>query len=220
MKNMANEELYRNRFENSQDQKEKLWAILCRSFLQKYIPLESVILDAGAGYGEFINQIQAREKYVVDVNTDTKKYLHADVHFVHSSFDEMSFKESTFDCVFVSSVFEHMENKQALVDLLNKFAFILKPNGRLIILQPNIRFVYDQYWDFFDHQIPISDRSLEEVLKITGFDISVMIPQFLPYTFKSKVPKPGWLFALYLQMPLIWRIFGKQCFCVATKKIR
>ena len=58
-----------------------------------------------------------------------------------------------------------------------------------MILQPNIRYAYKEYWDFFDHHTPLSDRSLVEALQMVGFKIEKVLPKFLPYTTKSKIPK-------------------------------
>jgi hypothetical protein len=43
-----------------------------QSFLQKYIAGNSVVLDIGGGYCEFINQVQASKKYLIDLNPDAK----------------------------------------------------------------------------------------------------------------------------------------------------
>ena len=50
-------------------------------------------------------------------------------------------------------------------------AFLAHPylkGGTLLILQPNIRFLADEYWDFVDHQLPLSDRSVVEALELLG----------------------------------------------------
>jgi hypothetical protein len=89
--------------------------------------------------------------------------------------------------------------------------------GVLLILQPNIRFAYREYWDFIDHVLPLSDKSLAEALMLTGFSIDKMIPRFLPYSTKSGLPVNSFLVKWYLRLPFAWRIFGKQCFVAASK---
>jgi hypothetical protein len=44
-----------------------------------------------------------------------------------------------------------------------------------------------------------------------------VIPRFLPYTTKSRLPQAPWLVSLYLRFPLVWRILGKQTLVVASK---
>ena len=84
-------------------------------------------------------------------------------------------------------------------------------------LPPNIRFLYDKYWDFWDHHIPISDRSLEEVLKIVGFKIIINKPKFLPYTMSGGIKYPLVFLKIYLRLKFIWNIFGKQFLIIAEK---
>jgi hypothetical protein len=42
-----------------------------------------------------------------------------------------------------------------------------------------------------------------------------MIPRFLPYTTKSRIPQSTLLVKAYLRIPLIWRFLGQQAFAVA-----
>ena len=73
------------------------------------------------------------------------------------------------------------------------------------------------YWMFFDHVSPLDDRSLVEVLEITGFVIKECIPRFLPYTMKSRLPKSLIFLKIYLMLPVLWKIFGQQTFLMAEK---
>jgi len=49
------------------------------------------------------------------------------------------------------------------------------------------------------------------------FRIEEMIPQFLPYTTKSRLPQAPWLIRLYLRVSVAWPLLGKQLFCVVRK---
>lgn len=44
-----------------------------------------------------------------------------------------------------------------------------------------------------------------------------MIPRFLPYTTKSRLPQAPWLIRLYLRVPLAWWLLGKQALVVAER---
>ncbi|MCX5634459.1 MAG: hypothetical protein NTW55_01260 [Planctomycetota bacterium] len=94
---------------------------------------------------------------------------------------------------------------------------LLKTGGTLIILQPNIRYAYKVYWDFFDHNIPLSDRSIVEALLLTGFKVDRLIPRFLPYTTKSKIPQNTFLVKAYLKIPLVWKLLGKQMLVICHR---
>jgi hypothetical protein len=87
----------------------------------------------------------------------------------------------------------------------------------MIILQPNIKYVGMAYWDFFDHHTPITDKSLLEALGVAGFRVTKVIPRFLPYTTKSRIPQYPWLVKLYLHVPFIWKVLGKQMLVIAEK---
>jgi len=45
-----------------------IWRILIQEFFSTWIPENSVILDLGCGWGEFINQVTAQRKYGMDLN--------------------------------------------------------------------------------------------------------------------------------------------------------
>ena len=91
----------------------------------------------------------------------------------------------------------------------------MRAGGKIILLQPNIRYCYKDYWMFFDHVTPLDDRSLCEVLEINGFNIVKCIPRFLPYTTKNNFPKNKFLIWLYLKFPIFWKILGGQKYIYA-----
>ncbi|MBU0686410.1 MAG: class I SAM-dependent methyltransferase [Candidatus Margulisbacteria bacterium] len=212
-------DLYIKRFSNKEClQKAKLWEVLCSCFLQKYIPADSVVLDVGAGYCDFINNIKAKDKYAVDLNNDTVNFALPDVKVVNANSNNLSFLDNdTVDVVFMSNFLEHMANKFEINRTLTEIHRVCKIGGKVIIIQPNIRFIYNEYWDFYDHNIPLSDRSMVEALKIVGFRVDKVIPRFLPFTTKKWIPKYGFLLKLYLRLPIVWHILGKQMFILARK---
>src|SRR5262249_56580786 len=105
---------------------------------------------------------------------------------------------SSVDAVFTSNFLEHLPDKSALLGALRETHRILRPGGRLVILMPNIRYAFKEYWDFLDHYLPLSHVSLSEALEITGFRADHLRSRFLPYTTKSRLAKRPWLLRLYL----------------------
>ena len=84
---------------------------------------------------------------------------------------------------------------------------------------PNIRLLPGSYWDYFDHHIPLTERSLEEILHIEGYQTVVSLPRFLPYTIKGRLPSWPWLVNAYLFCgPVAFRLAGRQFFVVAEKR--
>lgn len=212
--------LYDSRFEGNLEARNRLWAVLCREFFQQFIPnaSEATVLDIGSGFGEFINNIKASRRIAVDLNDDSRHYLKSDVEFMKvPSFDCATISQNTVDIVFMSNLLEHMYTKAKVLETLKETHRILKSDGLIMILGPNIKYAYREYWDFFDHHIPLSHDSLQEALNLIGFKTIRVIPRFLPYTTKSNLPQWAILVKLYLRMPISWKFFGKQMFILAQK---
>lgn len=210
-------EIYQRRFSAEVEFRNKMWRVLCNDFFQKYVPKNATVLEVAAGYCEFINNITAEEKIALDLNPDIKLLASKDVKVILSSSTNMSdIRDNSCDVIFVSNFFEHLE-KEDIVKTIREIFRILKLSGKLLILQPNVRFCYKDYWNFFDHITPLDDRSLSEVLETNGFKIVECKPKFLPYSTKSKFPKSTSLIKLYLKIPILHYIFGKQAFIYAQK---
>ena len=211
--------LYEARFSPAErEMKNRIWAVLCRHFFNRFVKPTDRVLDLAAGYCEFINHIACGEKYALDANPDAHRYAAADVKFVLGDCRDLSqLPPDFFDHIFVSNLFEHMESKRD-VDLVLQQAFgRLRRGGRLLVLQPNIRYVGARYWDFYDHHVPLSHPSLREALLKNRYTIELLIPKFLPFTTKSKLPTSPWLVWLYLKLPPAQRVLGKQMFAVARR---
>ena len=69
---MPNLDYYKTRFSFNKN-RDKVWKEIAR-YLQRYIKKESVILDLGAGYCTFINNINAKEKHALDAYNGFEKY--------------------------------------------------------------------------------------------------------------------------------------------------
>ncbi len=211
-------EIYRRRFGDDIEFRIKLWSVLCNNFFQKYVPENSVVLDVGAGYCEFINNIKAARKIALDLNPDIREFASKDVEVVLSgSMNMQQIKDNSIDVVFTSNFFEHL-SKEDIVKTIKEIYRVLKDRGHFLILQPNIRYCYKDYWMFFDHITPLDDRSLSEVLEINGFKVVECKSRFLPYTTQSRLPKSTFLLKLYLRIPWIQWLFGKQAFIYAERR--
>jgi SAM-dependent methyltransferase len=212
-------ELYRYRFSASeQTAKEAVWRMLCKHFFQRWIPENAVVLEIACGFGEFIRFIHAQRKIAVDLNPDAGTHLSSEIEFHQADASRMEFlPSSTVDVCFASNFFEHLPSKSIMDDVLSEIRRILIPGGRLMALQPNIRYAFARYWDYYDHHLPLSHLSCAEAFAKSSFEIEHLIPRFLPFTTKSSIPKHPVLVKAYLSFPPIWRIMGKQFFIVATK---
>jgi hypothetical protein len=86
-----------------------------------------------------------------------------------------------------------------------------------MILQPNVRLIPGAYWDFFDHHTALTERRLIAATELLDFVTEHVIARFLPYTTKSRLPQSPWLVRLYLRLPPLWWLLGKQSFLVVRK---
>lgn len=213
--------LYANRFDSRQMQaKVVLWKVLTDDFLQQYVPSKSSVLDIGGGYCEFINQILADKKCLIDLNPDSKLFANPDVEVLNIDVfnlgDRTLFTEQ-FDRIFISNFFEHLSNKEELIQIILFCFDALKPGGSLLVIQPNFKYSYKEYYDFIDHQLPITHLSLQELLETVGFEIDLMIPRFLPFSTKGRPASPL-LLKIYLKLPFLWQLLGGQMFVKASKR--
>lgn len=211
--------IYRQRFpQEALANKYAIWKVLCEQFFSRFVHPDDTVVDIGAGYCEFINNIQAKRKIVVDLNPEVSRFASTGVEVINESCTAITrLPTNTADIVFMSNFLEHLPSKQMVLDTFNESHRILKPDGQIVVLQPNIRFAYAEYWDFIDHHTALSDRSLVEALELSGFVPDVVIPRFLPYTTKSRLPQAPWLVGLYLRFPFSWKLLGKQALVVAHK---
>ena len=214
------EQTYRLRFSETESYRNKVWEILCADFFSQYIPESSVVLDLGAGYGEFVNNIVAAEKYAMDLNPETGQRLSNGILFLQQNCsDQWMVASSSLDVVFTSNFLEHLHDKSEIERTVSEAYRCLKPGGVFLCLCPNIKYAFRNYWDFWDHYTPLSESSCSELLQMTGFSIERCIPRFLPYSMSSGQTPPLFLVKAYFHIPLLWPIFGKQFFIVGRKTL-
>lgn len=209
--------IYQKRFSRQLEQRRRVWQVLVKVFFQRLVPADSVVLDLGCGYGEFINHVQARVRYGMDLNPDAALHLDDGVKFLEQDCSQpWNLPDGSLDVVFTSNFFEHLPNKECLARTLDEVRRCLRPGtGRLIAMGPNIRYVNGAYWDFWDHHLALSERSLGEALENRALRIERSVSRFLPYTMVGKKESPGVLIEAYLRMPWLWRLFGKQFLVIA-----
>ena len=211
-------EVYEQRFDEAdQASKEAIWQELGR-FLQRYVPPGARVVDIACDLGYFIRNIHAKDRWATDIR-DVAATLPADVHFVRASGLDLAdvLPVETFDLAFFSNYLEHLASTEAVLQQLRVTFALLKPGGRVLILQPNIRLIGGSYWDFIDHQTALTERSLAEAAVMAGFKTKQVIARFLPYTTKSRIPRHHLLVRAYLAFPPLWLLMGKQTLYLGEK---
>jgi Methylase involved in ubiquinone/menaquinone biosynthesis len=210
--------IYRQRFSQTSEYRNRVWQVLATAFFSRWIPADAAVLDLGCGYGEFINNIAAKRKYAMDLNPDARKHLAPAVHFFEQDCSlSWPLPDNALDAVFTSNFFEHLPDKQCLKQTLQQAFRCLKPGGRLIAMGPNIKYLPGLYWDFFDHHTILTEASLGEVLEMEGFLLKLVTARFLPYTLVNAPEYSLLLLRIYLALPWLWWIKGRQFLVVAVK---
>ncbi len=212
------QKLYQNRFAGKSEYRATVWRVLVDHYFARWLPPDAAVLDLGCGHCEFINNIRSEARFGMDLNPDTIRQAAPGVQILTQSCSEpWDLPDNSLDIVFTSNFFEHLSTKRDLRDTLLQARRCLRPGGRIIALGPNIRYLPGQYWDFFDHYLPLTELSLGEVVAETGFILEQRVPRFLPYTMSRGGQPPVWMLRLYLKFKLAWPLFGKQFLVVARK---
>jgi SAM-dependent methyltransferase len=211
-------EVYEQRFdEQDQARKEAIWRELGK-FFQRYIGTDARVVDIACDLGYFIRNIRAGERWATDIR-DVGATLPPEVHFIRASGLDLAdvLPNDSFDLAFFSNYLEHLASTEAVLEQLRVAFALLKPGGKVLILQPNIRLIGGSYWDFIDHQTALTEKSLAEAAVMAGFKTKQVIARFLPYTTKSRFPQNPLLVRAYLHLPPAWLFFGKQTLYLGEK---
>ncbi len=211
--------LYRNRFsEEDRKRRQRMWKALCEGFFQRYVRETDTVLELACGFGEFISNIKARRKIAFDLNPDVAPMLPDGIEFHGKDARSLlDLAEGEVDVCFVSNFFEHLKSKDEMDELLGGICRVLRPGGRLVALQPNIKYAPGDYWDFYDHHLPLSHRSCAEAFLKAGFEIEELVGRFLPFTTLSPLPKHPFFVRLYLRLRPAWRLLGRQFLIVGRR---
>jgi SAM-dependent methyltransferase len=124
---------------------------------------------------------------------------------------------SHFDVVFMSNYLEHLPLSDHVIAQLNVARQLVKPGGKVVVLQPRIRLIGGSYWDFIDHQVALTDRSLVEAGEPEGLETDRVIRRFVPFTTKSRLPRNPLLVRWYLRFPPVRLVLGKQSLYVGVR---
>jgi SAM-dependent methyltransferase len=196
--------------------REAVWKVLA-DFMAPWIPDDSHVLELGAGYCDWINAVRARRKVALDSWPEFPLYAAPDVEPL--VFDAVTglgkLGVETFDVVIASNFLEHFE-ADVVWSLVRDVTAVLKPGGRFIVIQPNFRYAYRNYFDDYTHRSVFTDTSLGNLLRAHGFRVELSRPKFLPYSMRGiRSSVPAWLIRAYLRSPV--KPFAGQMLIVARK---
>lgn len=212
-KKVLNKNYYLTRY-SFDSGRSKVWAAICE-YLQQYIKKSDTIIDLGSGYCDFINNIYASKKYAVDINPQGYKFCNQDVYFINSTTKKIkSIKSKSINVIFASNLLEHLDDEE-LKDSLIEFNRILKVGARIILMQPNFKYAYKEYFDDYTHKKIFTHISLRDYFEANGFKAIKVLPKFLPFSLKSRLPKSYLLTKIYLAS--FYKPMAKQMLLVFEK---
>lgn len=195
-----------------------VWRVVAEH-LSRWMPADANVLEIGAGYCHWINAIRgARRRVAMDVWPELPRHaapgVEAVVGDVTKDLRRLGGQEAgatgasgppgapAFDVVLASNLLEHFEPAVSS-SIVADVAAVLRTGGRFIIVQPNFRYAYREYFDDYTHRSIFTDVSLQNLLRSHGFEIDFCAPKFLPYSMReARVPISPMLIKLYLNSPI------------------
>ena len=192
-----------------------VWKTLWNHSLAKMFGTIETLLELGAGRCEFINEAEARRKIAVDLWPGVLSHAGPEVEAHQTDATKLTFLDNaSVDGIFCSNLLEHLRQEEVdavLVECLR----ILKPGGRLVLIQPNFRYAYRRYFDDFTHISIWTHVSLSDFLASRGWSVDVVEAKYMPLTMKSRAPVSPLLIQAYLRSP--WKPLAGQMLISASK---
>jgi SAM-dependent methyltransferase len=179
-----------------------VWKVVARH-LDPHVAPDAHVLELGAGYCDWINNVRAARRVAVDVWPELPAHAASGVEPVVLDISNglPSLGEAAFDVVLASNLLEHFA-PDAAAEIVSSVAKLLRPAGRFILIQPNFRYAWRRYFDDYTHRSIFTDISLTALLRARGFRIIDVRPRFAPYSLHgSRIPVAGWLVKAYLMSP-------------------
>jgi hypothetical protein len=210
------ERLYQYRFRNvDQAARQSVWNEIAPD-VHRRMGAPRCLLDPAAGRCEFVNALPGIERWVVDA-VDHAEFRDPAVKAVIADIRDVDLPVDHFDGVFVSNFLEHLPTQESVAQVLSKVRVAMARGGRIAVLGPNFKYCAAEYFDCADHTLALSHLAVAEHLYAAGFEVTTIIPRYLPFSFRGLLPPSPLLTKTYLRIPLAWRLLGKQFLVLATK---
>jgi SAM-dependent methyltransferase len=177
-----------------------VWRHITR-YLARWIGADAEVLELGAGYCDFSNAVVARRRVAMDLRAEFAPFAAAGVRTEVGDCRDLSrFADASFDVVFASNLLEHLDlaGNEALLAHVRR---VVRPGGRLVLVQPNYRLNPREYFDDYTHVSIFSDRSLPDLLAANGLTVEHVEARFLPFSMRSRLSFGHVLVPWYLRLP-------------------
>jgi len=118
----------------------RMWQVPPASYIERYIPARSTVMEVGTGYCEFSKAIETKRDTSVAMNLDVCLYAELGVRVIQTPSAHVSVVNSrSVNVAVASSCFEHLTCDE-FVPATREVFWALRPARRFLNLQPNIRY--------------------------------------------------------------------------------
>lgn len=203
--------------EGSSNKLQKIYNLFFSDNLISYFgPIKcGKILDFGCGGGSFMNKMQKIGFDVYGVEFDSQLVEKLKDKFgpkkIKKSEDILDFEEKSFDVVILNNVIEHLVDP---VGILKSLKTLLKDDGKLIVLTPNINslghLIFGRKWRGLEvprHRFIFSPQAMKTMLINNGFCITkinfssrlsrgIFVSSLVP-SLEMSFKKPLWRYGLH-----------------------
>jgi hypothetical protein len=162
-----------------------------------------------------VNAVPADEAWLLDMVDYPERTTNERVRVVIGNLFDVELPEQYFDGVFASNLLEHFRSPEEVGAFLDRMRHTLRPDGVLALMGPNFKYCARDYFDCADHLLALTHVSVQEHLFAARYSVQEVIPRFLPFSFRSRLPASPALTRAYLRTPLLWRLQGKQFLVLA-----
>lgn len=173
------------------------------------------ILEIGPGKGYFAQEcLKQNLKYTAIEGNDflCKKLEEKGIKVYNKMVPPLMLKE-TFDIIFMSHVFEHMENRSQALELIKDCKEHLNNQGLLFIVVPDIRYFKEDFFGCdYTHNFPLSLHSLKQLY--IDFDFEIKYTNVKSLFFKGHLPSNivRILTNIFYSLGIIRLVFGNKSY--------
>jgi len=149
------------------------------------------ILEIGCGSGVLLKELEKYKCSIIGIDVSKEAIEMAKKNtsiskLILSSTDKLDFDNNSFDKIICQHIVEHLNNFDIVLEELKR---ILKNNGCLIIVTPNINYPDNNLFYDPDHKHIFSLFELKKILENHGFIIDksyTLMPRIIINVFKKK----------------------------------
>ena len=122
-----------------------------------------------------------------------------------------SFAPESFDAVVGLNVMSELADRQQVREILGQIRNLLRVDGRLVVVEPNARYVGRRFWESLANSVPLSDRSLVEAAAECGLEPRRLAPKFLPLASSASLER------VCIRSEWAQALFGRRLLLEATR---